>query len=114
MFRIAFAAVLLGSMSISVPAAQYQKRGPVFTGRIKDVRGGMGLLTLTMGEGKSATDRTFKIPEARIVGPAGSEWKVGDLREGDRVEVELTLDRKTVQEVRVLPNRKTSKLLPED
>src|SRR5258708_31603 len=115
MFRIALAAVLLGSWTLSVPAAaQVPRRGMVFTGQIKDVRGTLGSLTLTMGKGKQTRDRTFKIPEARIVGPAGSEWKVGDLRKGHRVEVEMTADGETVKEIRVLPDRKNSNLLPED
>jgi hypothetical protein len=41
------------------------------------------------------------------VGPAGAEWKVGDLREGDRVEVEVAAGGRIVQEVRVLPRRNT-------
>jgi hypothetical protein len=115
MFRIALAAVVLGSCTFDVSAAaQLPRRGKVFTGLIKDVRGTMGSLTLTMGKGKQTKDRTFKIPEARIVGPTGSEWKVGDLRKGDRVEVELTADGSTVREIRVLPDPAKSKLPPED
>jgi len=65
-------------------------------------------LTLTIGKGKNATDQKFQIPEARIVGPTGSEWKVGDLRNGDRVEVEMTSNGKTVREIRYLPPKQTS------
>jgi len=116
MFRIALAAaVVLGSWALSVPAvAQLPQRGKVFPGRIKDVRGTMGALTLTIGKGKQARDRKFQIPEARVVGPTGSEWKVGDLRNGDRVEVELTGDAATVREIRVFPDRNQVKFLPED
>ena len=67
-----------------------------------------------MGEGKQARDRTFKIADARIVGPTGSEWKVGDLREDDRVEIEKTPDGKLIQEIRVLPDRRTNQLPAED
>ena len=74
-------------------------------GSIKDVRGIYGTLTLTLGEGEQARDRTFLIREARIVGLTGAEWKAGDLREGDRVEVVMAAGDKLVQEVRVLPRR---------
>ena len=104
MFRIAFAVVLLGSLTVSLPAAPPAPQ--VFTGRIKEVRGTYGTLTLTLGEGKRLTDRTFRITEARVVGQRRAEWKVGDLRPGDLVEVEMARDGRLVREVRVLPNRK--------
>lgn len=98
MFRFAFAAVLLGCFAFSAPAAP-----PVYKGSIKDVRGTIGTLTLTLGEGKNAKDQTFLILEARVVGLSGNEGKVGDLREGDWVEVLMTADGKMVQEIRLLP-----------
>ena len=104
MFRIAFAVVLLGSLTVSLPAAPPAPQ--VFTGRVKDVRGTYGALTLTLGEGNRLTDRTFRITEARVVGQGRAEWKVGDLRPGDLVEVEMARDRRVVQEIRVLPDRK--------
>ena len=104
MSRIAFAVVLLGSLTVSLPAAPPAPQ--VLTGRIKDVRGSYGTLTLTPGEGKRLTDRTFRITEARIVGLGGAEWKVGDLRPGDLVEVEMARDGGLVREIRVLPDRK--------
>ena len=104
MFRIAFAAVLLGSLTVSLPAAPPARQ--VFTGRIKDVRGTYGALTLTLGEGKRLPDRTFLITEARIVGLGRAEWKIGDLRPGDLVEVEMAGDGGLVREIRVLPARK--------
>jgi hypothetical protein len=97
-FRFAFAAVLLECFAFSAPAAP-----PVYKGYIKDVRGTDGSLTLTLGEGKNAKDQTFPIPGARIVGLSGNEGKVGDLLEGDWVEVLMTADGKTVQEIRLLP-----------
>ncbi len=104
MLRIACAAVLMGLLLVGASAAQPTRS--VFKGRIKDVRGTYGSLTLTLGEGKQAQDRTFDIQGARIVGLAGGEWKVGDLREGDPVEVEMTANGKLVQEIRVLPERR--------
>jgi hypothetical protein len=103
MFRITLAATLVGSLAVGALVAA--PAGQVFRGRIRDVRGVYGTLTLAVGEGRQARDRTFPIREARIVGPGGAEWKVGDLREGDRVEVEMAGDGRTVQEVRVLPTR---------
>jgi hypothetical protein len=78
----------------------------VFTGRIKDIQGTLGTLTLTLVEGKWVTDRTFLITEARIVGLGGAEWKVEDLRQGDLVDVEMALGGKLVQRIRVLADRK--------
>jgi hypothetical protein len=101
--RIALATTLAGSLAVGALAAAPARQ--VFQGRIRDVRGIYGTLTLTVGEGRQARDRTFPIREARIVGPVGAEWKVGDLREGDRVEVEMAGDGRTAQEVRVLPPR---------
>jgi hypothetical protein len=104
MFRIAFASVVLGSLTVSLPAAPPAPR--VFTGRVKDIRGTDGTLARTIGEGKRLTDRAFLITEARIVGPGGAEWKVEALRPGDLVEVEMALQGELVQEIRVLPDRK--------
>jgi len=59
----------------------------LLTGPIKDVRGIDGMPTLTVGTGKQAKDRLFNIHGARIVGPSTMEWKVGDLHEGDIVEM---------------------------
>jgi hypothetical protein len=105
MFRIAFTSVLFGALTAGLPAAPPAPR--VFTGRVKDIRGTDGTLTLILGEGKRLTDRAFRITEARIVGPGRAEWKVEDLRRGDLVEVEMALDGDLVQEIRVLPDRKT-------
>jgi hypothetical protein len=105
MSHSAFAAVLAGLLTVSAPAAQ--AAATVFEGRIKDVGGTYGTLTLTLGEGQQAKARTFRIREARIVGPTRTEWKVGDLREGDWVEVEMTRDGQMVQEIRFLPGRRT-------
>jgi hypothetical protein len=103
MSRITLATTLVGWLAVGALVAAPARQ--VFRGRIRDVRGIYGTLTLTVGEGRQARDRRFPIREARIVGPAGAEWKVGDLREGDRVEVEMAGDGRTAQEVRVLPTR---------
>jgi hypothetical protein len=56
------------------------------------------------GEGLRAA--TTETPSTkRIVGLTGAEWKVGELREGDRVGVVMAAGDKLVQEVRVLPRR---------
>ena len=106
MVRIAVAAVLLGWTTVSAPAAPPVQR--VSEGRIADVRGTSGTLTLTRDEAGHAGDRTFDIQHARIVGPGGAEWKVGDLQVGDRVRVVLAPGRTIVQEVRVVPVRTRS------
>lgn len=103
MIRAAFAAVLFGVLGVRAPAAPPAPQ--VFEGRIKDVRGTYGTLTLTVGEGKQARDRTFPIAEARVKGPTGIEWKVGSLRPGDWVQVEMTANGRTVRVIRVLPER---------
>jgi hypothetical protein len=103
MLRIAVAAVLLVSLTVKAHAAPPVQR--VFEGRIKDVRGTYGTLTLTLGNGRQANDLTFDIQHARIVGLIGAEWKVGDLQVGDRVRAELAPGRTIVQEIRVLPAR---------
>ena len=103
MVRIAVAAVLLGSLTVSAPAAPPVQR--VSEGRLEDVRGTYGTLTLTLDEAGQAGDRTFDIQRARIVGPGGAEWKVGDLQVGDRVRVVLAPGRTIVQEVRVVQVR---------
>jgi hypothetical protein len=100
MVRIAVAAVLLGSLTTTAPAAPPVQR--VSEGRIEDVRGTSGTLTLTRDGAGQAGDRTFDIRHARIVGPGGAEWKVGDLQVGDRVRVVLAPGRTIVQEVRVV------------
>jgi hypothetical protein len=85
---------------VVTPGAQ---RPPVYEGRIKDVRAAVGLLVLTVGEGKEAREVRFDIGEARFVGPSGNEWKSGDLRAGDRVRVAMAPDRPSlVQQVSVL------------
>ena len=56
-----------------------------------------------MGSGAKAKERQFDISEARVVGPDGDEWKVGDLSKGDRVRVVMAGGGRLVQEVRVLP-----------
>jgi hypothetical protein len=104
MFRGACAIVLFGVLTVSAPAAPPAPM--VFEAAIKDVRGTDGTLTLTLGEGKQATDREFLIVGARFVGPDGAEMKVGDLHQGDRVRVEMTADGLRVQLVQVMPAQK--------
>jgi hypothetical protein len=104
MFRIEITSVLLASLAASLPAAPPVPL--VFTGRIQDVRGTDGILTVTLGDGKRLTERSFLITEARVVGLGGAEWKVQDLRRGDRVEVEVVLHSGLVRKVRVLPDSK--------
>jgi hypothetical protein len=104
MFRIVCTAVLLGSLTVGALAAPPARQ--VSAGHIKDIRGTDGTLTLTVEQGRQVTDRTFLITEARIVGRGGAEWKLGDLRRGDLVEVELARDGKLVQQIRVLPDRR--------
>jgi hypothetical protein len=101
MFRSACAIVVWGAITAGTPADP--PAPAAFEGRIKDVRGTSGTLTLALGDGRQARDRAFLIVEARVRGPGGSEWKVGDLRAGDRVRVELTADGGMVQVIRVLP-----------
>jgi hypothetical protein len=98
MSRILITAVVLGSLTAGALAAPPAPQ--VFTGRIKDIRGTDGTLTLTLGEGKEAMDRNFLIMEARIVGQGGAEWKVDDLHRGDLVEVEMARGGKLVKEIR--------------
>jgi hypothetical protein len=100
MFRIFLTVVLLGSSALT--AAAGPPAGRVFTGRIKDVRGVWGRLTLSLREGKWAKVRTFQIQEARILSSDGVEQKVDYLREGQRVRVRMAADGRTVQQVRVL------------
>jgi hypothetical protein len=104
MFCGSCAIVLLGALTVSAPAAPPAPM--VFEGLIKDVRGTDGTLTLTLGEGKQATDREFLIVGARVIGPDGAEMKVGDLHQGDRVQVEMTADGRMVQQIRLLPAAK--------
>jgi hypothetical protein len=109
MFRFAFAAVLLGAVASLVCHGQQPARAPqtpapqVFKGQIKDVKGTEGTLTLAQKGGKRDTDRTFQVQTARIVDQSKSELKIGSLRPGDWVEVEMAPDGRTVQEIRVLP-----------
>jgi len=114
MFRIAVAVLMLGSLVLTHDATpQPGKTAAVYTGRIYDVWGAIGVLKLTVTTGDKTRVETFSIQGARIVGPTGSEWKVGDLRKGDKVEVEWTPDGMLVQEVRVVaePARKDFSLL---
>jgi hypothetical protein len=100
MFRIVVATLVLALCAAGGSAAPRARQ--VFKGTIQDVRGIYGTLTLRLAESTPVRQRTFRIHEARIVGLPGAEWKVGDLREGDRVEVEMAADGRTVQEVRVV------------
>ncbi len=107
MLRIAVAVLLvLAALAAPSAGAPPEKKGQVFKGVIKDLRGIEGVLVLTSKEGAKDKDRTFKISRARIVGLAGAEWKIGDMREGDQVEVEMTRDGGLVQEVRVVAARR--------
>src|SRR5262249_30520866 len=74
MIRIALAFVLLASLTVTLLAAPPEPQ--VFKGRIKDILGTNGTLTLTLGEGKQLTDRSFLIKGARIVVPGQGELKV--------------------------------------
>jgi hypothetical protein len=107
--RLALVAVLLAGVAL-VASAQRRapRKGKVYAGTIKDVRGAAGTLTLSMKASKGTKDRKFRIAEARFVGLDGDEIKVGDLREGNYVEVEMTADNRLVREVRVVkpPRRK--------
>jgi putative ubiquitin-RnfH superfamily antitoxin RatB of RatAB toxin-antitoxin module len=105
MFRFLTAAAL-GLAAAGALAAPPPPKPTMLTGVIRDVRGIYGQLTLRVGEGARARDLALDIKEARVVGVAGAEWKVGDLREGDRVEVKLAADGRTAREVRVLPARR--------
>jgi hypothetical protein len=82
-----------------------RQRGKVYEGRIKDARPALGILILTVGEGKEARDVRLDMSEARIVGPSGNEWKGQDLWIGDRVRVEMTRDGGLVQQISVLPDK---------
>jgi hypothetical protein len=103
----AWALVLLGAIVVRAPAAP--PTPVVFEGHIKDIRGTDGTLTLTLRDGEQSSDRTFLIGEATIKGPDRAEWKVGDLREGDRVEVAMTADGRMARVVRVLPAERLSR-----
>ena len=98
MFRIGCAIVLLGTFAFRAAAAP-----PTYEGRIKDIRGIDGILTLTVGQDKLAKDMTLSISEARILGTDGAEMKVGDLQPGDRVRVIMTPDGRMVEVIRLLP-----------
>jgi hypothetical protein len=104
MFRITLAFVLLASLTVTLLASPQDLQ--VFKGRLKEIRGTDGTLTLTLEEGKQLTDRSFLIKDARIVGPDRAELKIDDLRKGDRVEVEMAPGGKQVQEIRVVPDKK--------
>jgi hypothetical protein len=104
MFRIVLASVLLAFLTVPLLASPPDPQ--VFKGRIKDILGTDGTLTLTLEEGKQLTDRSFLIKEARIVGPDRAEMKLDDLRKGDSVEVEMAPGGKLVQEIRVVPDKK--------
>jgi hypothetical protein len=104
MFRIASAITLLGVLALLVPAAPPAPL--VFQGHVKDVRGTNGILTLVVKQDNQVRSRQFSILDARAKGPTGTEWKIGDLRPGDRVEVELVADGRTVRVIRVLPAQK--------
>jgi hypothetical protein len=106
--HILLAVFVLGSLLMKAAPPPARPGRPVFEGIIKDVKGRFGTLLLTVGKGKEARDRTCQIQEARIVGLAGAEWKIDDLRAGDRVAVVLTADGKIVQEVRVLDGKPTT------
>jgi hypothetical protein len=97
------------ALPVSAPAEETpeRQRGKVYEGRIKDVRPAIGVLILTVGEGKQARDVRLDMSEARIVGPSGNEWKGQDLWVGDKVRVEMTRDGGLVQQISVLPDKAT-------
>jgi hypothetical protein len=64
------------------------------------------MITLTLRQDNQVRSRQFSTLEARVKGPTGIEWKIGDLRPGDRVEIELTADGRTVRVIRVLTEQK--------
>jgi hypothetical protein len=109
MIRVALSVVLLLSLEVAgassaqapPPGPAAPPKGEVFKGVIQDVRGIFGTLTLRPDGAPKQKDRSFRIDRARIVGPTGLEWKIGDLQVNDRVEVVMTADGRTVQEVRV-------------
>jgi hypothetical protein len=92
-------------VSAAAEDAPERQRGKVYEGRIKDVRPAIGVLILTVGEGKEAREVLLNMSEARIVGPSGNEWKGQDLWVGDRVRVEMTRDGRLVQQISVLPDK---------
>jgi hypothetical protein len=100
MFRFACVFILFGALAVSAPAAPPEP--VVFEGHIKDVFGTDGTLTLTLRQGNRDTDRDFLIGEAKIKGLYGDEMKVGDLRRGDRVQLEMTADGRIVRVIRLL------------
>src|SRR5437588_518160 len=61
----------------------------VYKGTVKVLQAADGDLTLTDIVNGGGKDRTFQIARARIVDEGKSEIKIGDLREGDVVEVEM-------------------------
>src|SRR5262249_6694241 len=85
-----------------VARLEEQPTSTVHEGRIKDVRSALGVLILTVDKGKDKCDLRLNMSQARILGPSGGEWKADDLRNGDRVRVELTADLRLVQQIRVL------------
>ncbi len=108
MFRIASAIALPGVLAVLVSAAP--PAPSVFQGYVNDVRGTDGTITLTVRQDNQVRSRQFWILDARVKGPTGTEWKIGDLRPGDRVEVELVADGRTVRVIRVLPEQKVRRL----
>jgi hypothetical protein len=102
MIRLAVGVVLLAGLTLTAPGRAALPKPKVYAGTIKDVRGVDGVLTLTMKDGKKTKDQKFRIADARFVGLAGDEIKIGDLRKGDYVEVEMTRDGRLVREVRVV------------
>jgi len=95
-------AALAAVGGLSRAQAQVRPTARACEGRIKDVRPALGFLILTVGAGEEARDVRFDITEGRVVGPSGSELKGEDLRVGDRVRVEMAIDRPLVQQVVVL------------
>ena len=93
--------LLLGVLVLiaaTVPA-QAKVMSPVW-GVVKEVRGTVGLLSVTVGQARDARVRDFNVRLARFVESDGSELKVGDFRVGDEVEIKLDAKARTVNQVR--------------
>jgi hypothetical protein len=101
MLRALLALTVTGGLAVAQPPA----KPTVYKGTVKDVLAADGTLNLTEIEGGGGKDRAFPIARARIIDEGKSEIKIGDLRPGDRVEVEMDAGGKIVNEVRVIKRK---------